>query len=425
MPMHSAGTTHAWYSENMNDNIVITGIGVVSSIGTGKDAFWQALKEGRSGIKPVTLFDTSSLKVRLGGEVSDFKPEEILGPKGLRTLDRATKLLLCAGSLALADAKLDINDESSNSVGTCIGTTLGHLWSSSEFDKSALREGPRYVNPAEFPNTVMNSPASQLNIRFKIKGPCATILSGFTSSLDAIEYSLNLIRNNRAEIVLAGALEDLAEQNYLGFYKTQFLAGLRGQEISSPFDKRRNGAIFGEGSGVVVLEKEESARKRGARIYARISGYGTSFYPYKIDRYEPQGKGLKKAVEFALSSANLAPKDIDYISSAANSTVEGDLIETDVIKEVFKEKAAKLPISSIKSMLGETYSAAGILQLVSAVASINDGFIPPTINYEQKDASCDLDCVPNKARPVAVNNVLIDAFGPSGANSCLIVSKHK
>lgn len=425
MPTHLAETTHAWYSENMNDNIVITGIGVVSSIGTGKDAFWQGLKEGRSGIKPVTLFDTSSLKVKLGGEVADFKPEEILGPKGLRTLDRATKLLLCAGSLALADAKLDINDGLFNSVGTCIGTTLGHVWSVSEFDRAMLVDGPRYVNPAEFPNTVMNSSASQLAIRFGIKGPCSTVSSGFTSSLDAIKYGIDLMKNNRADIVLTGSVENFCEQNYLGFYKTKFLAGVKGEELSCPFDKRRNGAIFGEGSGIVVLEKEESARKRGARIYARIAGYGTSFYPYKIDRYEPQGKGLKKAIEFALSNAGLTPKDISYISSAANSTVEGDLVETGVIKEVFGDNTAKLPVSSIKSMLGETYSAAGILQLVSAVASISEGFIPPTINYEQKDASCDLDCVPNKARQIAINNVLIDAFGPSGANSCLIVSKHK
>jgi 3-oxoacyl-[acyl-carrier-protein] synthase II len=407
----------------MQDKIVITGIGVLSSIGIGKDAFWQALEEGKSGAKPVTLFDTSKLKVKMGAEISDFNPGTILGEKGLRNLDRATKLLLCAGKLALDDAKLEITEENSTSFGISIGTTLGSLWSISEFDKSALRDGPHFVNPAEFPNTVINSPPSQLAIRLKSKGPCATISSGFTSSLDAIKYGIDLIRNKRARIVLAGGVEEFCEQTYLGFYKVNFLAGVKGPELSCPFDQRRNGVIFGEGSSILVLESEESAQKRGAKVYARILGFGTSFYPYAINKYEPQGQGLKKAMRLALEDAAVKAEDIDYISCAANSMKDADLIETEAVKEVFGKKAKTIPASSTKSMLGETFSAAGVLAVAATVGAIDKGFIPPTINYAQKDPDCDLDCVAVKSRAAKLDKVVVNAFGPSGSNSCLVVSK--
>lgn len=407
----------------MNEKIVITGIGVLSSIGIGKDAFWQALEEGKSGVKPVTLFDTSSIKVKMGAEISDFNPAGILGEKGLRNLDRATKLLLCAGRLALEDANLEINEENATSFATSIGTTMGSLWSISAFDKSSLRDGPHFVNPAEFPNTVINSPSSQLAIRFKTEGPCATISSGFTSGIDAIKYGIDLIRNSRAETVLVGAVEEFCEPTYLGFYKTKFLAGTKGEEISCPFDKRRNGVIFGEGSAVLILEKEESARKRNTKIYARILGYGASFAPYAVNRYEPKGQGLKKAMNYALEDAGLKAGDIDYISAAANSTPEVDLIETNVIKEVFNDKAKDIPVSAVKSMVGETFSAGGALAVAATTGAITNGFIPPTINYQEKDAKCDLDYIPNHSRREKVNAALVNSFGPSGTNSSLIISK--
>jgi len=407
----------------MQDKIVITGIGVLSSIGIGKDAFWQALQEGKSGVKPVTLFDTSKLKVKMGAEISDFNPGAILGEKGLRNLDRATKLLLCAGKLALDDAKLEITEENSTSFGISIGTTLGSLWSISEFDKSALRDGPHFVNPAEFPNTVINSPPSQLAIRLKSKGPCATISSGFTSSLDAIKYGIDLIRNKRAQIVLGGGVEEFCEQTYLGFYKVNFLAGVKGPELNCPFDQRRNGIIFGEGSAILVLESEESAKKRGANIYARILGFGTYFYPYAINKYEPQGYGLKKAMRLALDDASVAPFEVDYISAAANSTRDADIIETGAVKDLWGAKAGKVAISATKSMLGETFSASGVLAAVATTGSIQKGFIPATLNYKEKDSSCDLDYVANSARKAKINKALVNAFGPSGSNSCMVIGE--
>ncbi len=403
--------------------IAITGIGVVSPIGIGKRNFWQAIKEGRSGVGPISLFSVDNLKVNLGAEVKDFMPEEILGQKGLRNLDRATKLLLCAGKLALLDSGLDTARLDTTRIGISIGTTFGSLWSISEFDKTAFLEGARFVNPAEFPNTVINSPPSQLAIRFNIKGPCATIASGFSSSIDALKYAQDLIRNGKADIVLAGGVEEFCAQVFLGFYKAKFLAGLKGLEISCPFDKRRNGIIFGEAGAVVVLEREDLAKQRHACIYGYICGCGRYFYPYLPHRYEPEGRGLLRAISLALEDAKLSYKDIDYISAAANSTPQADLIETKVIKEIFKEKARQIPVSSIKAMLGETFSAAGALNLVATLGAIEEGFVAPTINYLEKDEACDLDYVANQARPFKIKKALINSFGPLGNNSCLVISQ--
>lgn len=408
----------------MKNTVVITGIGIVSPIGIGKDAFWTSLQENVSGIKPVTLFDTAAIKSKLGGEITNFTPEDILDKKGLRNMDRATKLLLCAGQLALNDAGLNITDANSTSCGISVGTTLGSLWSISEFDKSALRDGPHYVNPAEFPNTVINSPPSQLAIRMKIKGPCATIASGFTSSLDAVKYGMDLIKEGRAETVLAGGVEEFCEQTYLGFYTMKFLAGIKGKEVSSPYDKKRNGIILGEGSAILILESEAAAKKRNARIYARISGFGTSFHPYVLEKYEPTGAGLKDAMASAITDAELKPDKIDYISSAANSSKEADKIESDAIRSVFKEQASTIPVSSIKSSIGETFSASGVLNTAAAIGAIEREFLPATLNYSEKDPECPLDCVPNKSRQAKIKHILVNSFGPGGTNSCVVVSKH-
>jgi len=394
--------------------VAITGIGVISSNATGKAAFWEAILKGSSGIAPISLFDASIYKVKTAGEVKDFQPQNILGEKGLRVLDRSTKLVSCAVKLALEDAKLEINEDNTQETGLVIGTTLGSLRSVSEFDKEALKEGPRFVNPALFPNTVINSPAAQAAIRFNIKGLNATISTGFSCGLDAIDYAVDSIRFGRVKTVLAGAVEELCEQTFLGFYKTGFLAGLNdgGLELSCPFDKRRNGIILGEGSVVLVLEDLESAVARQAYIYAEIKGFGMGF-----------ALGLVRSIESALKKSAVAREGIDYVSSAANSTVTADLLETNAIKEVFANAKEKLYISSIKSMIGECFSAGAAFQVVAALCAIEKQMLPPTINYKEKDPDCDLNYVVNAAHACKVNNVLINAFGPSGCNSSLVISK--
>lgn len=406
------------------ERIVITGIGAIGSNGIGKNAFIEAIFKGVSGIKPITLFDTSSFKVKTAGEIKDFTPGDFLGNKGLRTLDRSTKLIASAAKLALDDAVLTITEENTQDIGFVAGNTLGSVNSICEFDKDTLVEGPQYVNPALFPNTVINSPASQASIRFNIKGFNTTISTGFSASLDAVKYAVDFLRLGRAKVVLAAGVEELCIQVFLGFLKTGFLAGLsKGKpEISCPFDKRRNGIILGEGSGVLVLEGLEHALSRKAKIYAEITGFGQGFDSYRINKYNPSGYGIKKAMGAALEDANLGENDIDYISSAANSTQEADRIESSAIKDIFGHQVA---VSSIKSMIGECFSATGILQLISAIGAIDKQMIHPTINYQEKDFDCDLNYVINKAIKQKIDNVLINAFGPSGCNASLIISRIK
>lgn len=406
------------------ERIVITGIGAIGSNGIGKDAFIEAIFKGVSGIKPITLFDTSSFKVKTAGEIKDFTPQDFLGNKGLRTLDRSTKLIASATKLALDDTALAITEENTQDIGFVAGNTLGSVNSICEFDKDTLIEGPQYVNPALFPNTVINSPASQASIRFNIKGFNTTISTGFSASLDAVKYAVDFLRLGRAKVVLAAGVEELCVQVFLGFLKTGFLAGLsEGKpEISCPFDKRRNGIILGEGSGVLVLEGLEHALARKAKIYAEITGFGQGFDSYRINKYNPSGYGIKKAIGAALEDANLGENDIDYISSAANSTQAADRIESSAIKDIFGHQVA---VSSIKSMIGECFSATGILQLISAIGAIDKQMIHPTINYQEKDFDCDLNYVINKAIKQKIDNVLINAFGPSGCNASLIISRFK
>ncbi len=405
---------------------MITGLGVISSNGIGKDAFSEAIFKGVSGIRPISLFDASGFKTKTAGEIKDFRPQNFLGDKGLRLLDRSTKLVSSATKLALGDAGLDITEDNTHSTGVVIGTTLGSIQSITDFDKEAIKEGVRYVNPSLFPNTVINSPASQVSIKFDIKGFNTTISTGFSASLDAVNYAVNFIKLGRADVVLAGGVEELCIQTFLGFYKTGFLAGLNNGsfELSCPFDRRRNGIIFGEGACVLVLENLESAINRKADIYAEVLGSGMGFEPYRINKYKLKGQGLKRAMQLALKNANLSSRDIDCICSAANSTRDGDFIETMAIKDVFAGGTLdRLPVSAIKSMIGECFSASGALQLAAAVCAMEKPMVFPTINYQEKDPQCDLNYVTNKAKSAKVNNVLINAFGPSGCNSSLIISK--
>jgi len=407
--------------------IVITGIGILSSNGIGKEDFWQALKEGRSGVKEVSLFDTSNLKTKLAGEIGDFKPEKILGEKGLRNLDRSTKLILCAAQLALDDAgiKYPISEEETNQFGVCLGSTMGSVASISEFDKQGLREGPRSVNPAFFPNTVINSPASQVSIRFNIKGFNTTISTGFSASVDAIGYALDLMNLYDYDVVLCGGVEEMCIQTYLGFYKIGHLAGSREgkEEINCPFDKRRNGIIFGEGAGIIIMEKIEHAKKRNATIYGEILGYGTSFDPKSRNIYNPKADGAERSIKLSLDDAKISPDEIDYISASGNSTLDCDVMETRAVSRVFNSRAKNIPISSIKSMVGDTFSAGGIFNTIASLGVINENFIPPTINYEVKDVRCNLDYVPNKVRQAEVSTILVNAFTPTGVNSSLVVGK--
>ena len=410
----------------MKRTVVISGIGVLSPIGIGRVNYWEGLFQGETGFREITLFDTAPLQVHCAGELADFDPLTLLGKKGLRDLDRSTRLICSAAKLALEDASLQITEENTHSSGVSIGTTFGSLHSISQFDRSGLIEGPRLVNPSHFPNTVINSPASQVSIRFKIKGFNTTISTGFCASLDAVAYAADFIKLNRANVVLAGGVEELCLETFLGFHKLGCLSGTDGSEpLCCPFDARRNGVLLSEGAAVLVLEDEEHAINRGAAVLARVLGHGNVFDPSADRSFNHAGQGLKNAIVYALKDASLNPEDIDYISACSNSSKGLDRMETRVIKEIFGSHAYAIPVSSIKSMVGESFSASGALSLSAGVGAIQKGLIPPTINYKEKDPECDLDYVPNEARQKCVKTVLVTSADPYGQNSAVVLGSYE
>lgn len=411
-----------------NRRIVITGIGLISPAGIGKEVFSESILNGISGIRPISIFDPALFNIKTAGEVKDFKPEVFLGGKGLRTLDRSTKLISSAALLALKDANITVDENNTHDIGMVVANTLGSACSISEFDKTAMLEGVQYVNPALFSNTVINSPASQAAIRCNIKGLNATISTGCSASLDAIKYAVDFLRLGRAKLILAGGVEELCVQTLLGFYKVGLLSGLNNNiELSCPFDKRRNGVVLGEGAGFLVLEDLASAIERKATIYAEILGYGQSLTNCNLEANDNRENILvdsfNQAMVRALSDAQIKANDIDYISSSANSTKEIDSLENKAIKNLFADDNLNLKVTSIKSMTGECYSVMGLLQVASAVASIDKNLIPPTINYQQVDNDCNLNYVLDKAHSCNVNKVLINTFGFNGCNSSLVVSR--
>jgi 3-oxoacyl-[acyl-carrier-protein] synthase II len=408
-----------------NKRIVITGVGVIAPNGIGKENFWQALKDGRSGIKPIKRFDTSEFKCKQAGEIDNFKPADFLGDKGLRDLDRTTRLLCSAAKLAIDDAKFEVNADNTDDIGVCTGTTLSSLWKIAEFNKQVIQDGPLFTDVALFPGTVANAASSYVSIRFNIQGFNTTISNGYTSSLDALRYAKDFINFGRVKAVLVCSAESMSVANYTGFNILGFLAGLKGQEISCPFDKRRNGIILSECAAAIMLEDEEYAKRRKAQIFAQVKGISNSFDAKKLGKYNSQATGLQFCMKTALAESNFKPKDIDYISASANSVFQQDALEVNAIKRVFEKRAYEIPVSSIKSMIGESFSCAGLMQLTAGLASINNSFVPPTINYNVKDSECDLDFVPNISRKKNINNILINNMGPSGNNAVAVLSKYK
>ncbi len=403
---------------------VITGIGVVAPNGIGKDNFWEALEKGENSVSEITSFETEKFSVHLASEVKNFPANELLGPKGLRNLDRSALFLMAAAKMALADAKIEINQGNTDKIGVCTGTSFSHLWSIVEFDKEVFKEGIDFANPALFPSTVINAASSQVSIRFNIQGFNATVSTGFTSSLAALKYSLDALLTQKAEIILSGGVDVLTSSLFFGVYKLGYMAGLKGIPLSCPFDKRRNGPVLGEAATLFSIEDIRRARKRNADIFAKIRGLASFFDAFQMSKVHPQGEGLEKAIKMAMDEAGVNSNDIDYISSSANSSNELDKVEVKVLKKIFGATLDKIPVSSIKSMLGETFSASGALQVASCIGAMSRGVIPPTINYQERDPECNIDCVPNKAQKKEVKTALVTSFGPGGYNSACILEKY-
>ncbi len=405
------------------NRVVITGIGVISSLGIGKTIFTDALMDGTSGIKDITLFDTSEYKTKKAGEVRGFDPAVYLGTKGLRTLDRSTRFVESATKLALDDAGFVVTEENAPRLGVAIGAMFGSLRSICEFDRDAMIDGPQYVNPAFFPNTVINSPASQVSIKFNIKGFNSTISTGFCAGLDAIKYAADFLRMGRVDTVLAGGVEEFCQETFLGLYKIGCLAGLNGEEVSCPFDKRRNGLIVGEGAVIFCLETLDSARKRNAPILAEVLSGANAFSSAGVNAYDYRGAGLRTAMRKAIVGAGLSVGNVDCIFAAANATSEADMIEAESIQHVFSGASQKVSVTAIKSKTGECLSVSPALQAAAAVAAIEKNAVPATLHYSVPDPACTLNLVTGKAREQRVDTVLVNAMSPNGNNTCLLIGR--
>lgn len=402
--------------------IVITGVGVVAPNGIGKAAFWDNCFAGVSGIKPVTLFDTHPYRCHRAGEITEFAPEEYVGSKGLRTLDRTTRLALVAAQLALQDAQMPLPPAPGNDLGVVLGSTTGSLHSISDFDLVGLREGPRYVNPALFPNAVINSPASQVAIRFQLQGLNSTIATGFTASLDAFGYALDMLRLERSQALLVGGVEELCLETFVGFDRLGLLAPAdNGQPWFAPFHPRRCGTLLGEGAAFFVLESIESARQRNVPVYAEILGYGTAFHPNALHRHDDAAEGVVQALAQVLDLAGVGPAEVDYISACANGTRGIDAMEVTALKAVFGARASRIPASAVKSLLGEAFSASGALQVALALGAMVRQQIPPTIHGAREESWTELNLVPERAQPATVETVLVESFGSAGIASALVM----
>lgn len=409
----------------MQKNVVVTGIGVIAPNGIGKNAFWKSLENGKSGIKPISLFNAALFKAKSAGECTDFVAEEFLGKKGLRNLDRSTKLLCSSVKLALDDANLEITDDNTDDIGVVTATTLSVSGDIVAFTKEVVEDGPGRANPALFPLTTMNFPSSQVAIRFKIEGFNTTISTGYSAGLDAIKYAADLINSGKVKAVVVSGVESLSFSTFVGLYKIGFLAGLKGQELSCPFDKRHNGIVFGEGAGTILLEDEEYAKKRKADVYARVNGVECCFDGYRASKYHPQASGLKLSMVRVIDKSLPSEATVDYICAAANSYPQQDNLEAAAIKDVFNIYTKEIPVSSIKSMIGESVSASGLLQVAASVGVIRNNFIPANLNFNEPDTEYDLSYPKKTVTNKDIKNVLVNNFGPGGNNSTAIISKYE
>jgi len=411
----------------MKRRVVITGLGVIAPNGVGKRAYWDALKEGRSGIRRITRFDPSPFPTQFAGEV-DFDPAKFISPKQLKRMDRTSHLAVSAAKMAVEDARLDIKAEDPERIGVTIGTALaGHGKILEEHDvfrdKGPMRVGI-FTVIASFPD----ASSSQISIELGINGPSFSMATACSSASDAIGYAFNAIRNKELDIIIMGGADAPIYAPILGSFCVLRALSKRNdapEKASRPFDKTRDGFVLGEGAGILILEDLEHALKRGVHIYGEILGFGMTCDAYHMTKPEPSSKQAIRALTLALKDANVKPEEIGYVNAHGTSTPLNDKNETYVIKQVFGAYASKLAVSSIKSMIGHLIGAAGSVELIGALMALEEGVIPPTINYETPGDDCDLDYVPNKARKTDVNILLKNSFGFGGKNSALVVRKYK
>ena len=407
------------------NRVVVTGLGAVSPIGIGKENFWEALKAGKNGIVKITRFDPTEHTAKIAGEVQDFDPAQFIEKKEIKRMDRYTQFARAAARLAIEDAQIKNID--SERAGVFVGAGIGGMDTLHNQYEKLFSKGASRISPFFIPMMIANMAAGNIAIAFKLQGPCECIVTACASGTNCIGDAFRVIQRGEADLMLAGGSEAaISPAGVAGFAVMKALCTDHNDDpahASRPFDKNRSGFVMGEGAGLIVLENLENAKARGAHIYAEIVGYGRNDDAYHITTPAPGGITQAKCMKLALDDAGLKPEEIDYVNAHGTSTQFNDRGETEAIKNVFGEHAYKLAVSSTKSMTGHMLGAAGGIEAVTAVLSVENDIVHPTINYETPDEGLDLNYVPNVAQARKVNAVISNSFGFGGHNACVVFKK--
>jgi 3-oxoacyl-[acyl-carrier-protein] synthase II len=406
--------------------VVVTGIGLVSSLGIGTEANWAALSAGKSGIDTITKFDASQFATRIAGEVRGFDPLQFIEKKDVKKMDVFIQYAIAASQFAMDDSGFKLTPEIAPNVGVFIASGIGGFTTIEREHKALLEGGPRKISPFFIPSAIINLAAGQVSIRFGAKGPNSATCTACSASAHAIGDAFEIIRRGDADVMIAGGSEAAITPMGVGGFGALRALSTRNDEpqrASRPFDTDRDGFVIGEGAGVLILEELEGAQNRGARIYAELVGYGMSADAYHITAPSEDGEGPLRVMSRAIKSANIEPDQVSYINAHGTSTPHGDRIETIAIKRCFGDYAMKVPVSSTKSMTGHLLGAAGGLEAGIAVLAVHHQLAPPTINLDSPDAECDLDYVPNQARSIPIEYALSNSFGFGGTNAALLFKR--
>jgi len=406
--------------------VVITGMGVVAPNGIGIENFWDSLVHGRSGIKLVTQFDVSSYPSQIAGEVEEFCPTNYMNPKNARRMDRFSQFAVACSKMALLDSNINLDRTEQNSMGVAVGSSVGGLPHAEEQHSIFLEKGLNRVYPLLSTRLFVGSCMNNICIELGIKGPCYSLSTGCATGADNIAFAFDIIREGKADWMLAGAVESPLSPLTFGSFCLIGILSTKNDpphNTPKPFDKYRDGIVISEGGAVLILEELQHAFNRGAQIYAEIIGYGTTHDAYHITQPAPDGEQAEKAIRLALKDANIQPEEIGYICAHGSATILNDKIETMIIKKIFNTKIESILISSIESMIGHPLGAAGALKVAASALAIKHGIVPPTINYEHSDPDCDLNYVPNEFIKREINFAISNSFSFGGKNSITVLKK--
>jgi len=406
--------------------VVVTGVGVMSALGTGNEKNWDALTRGQSGLGPITRFDASDLPTQIAGEVKDFNAEDFIDKKEIKKMDLFIQYALAAAELAMQDSGLNITEENAERVGVLVGAGLGGLPTIEKYHGVLMESGYRKISPFFIPMLIINLAPGHISMKYGAKGPNVSSVSACATGTHSIGDAFRMIQRGDADAMIAGGCESTITPLGIAGFNVMKALSTRNEDpaaASRPFEKGRDGFVMAEGAGILVLEEYEMAKKRGAKIYAEVSGYGLTGDAYHLTAPAPGGEGAARCMKMALRTAGVNPEQVSYINAHGTSTPFNDLYETMAIKTVFGDDAKKVMVSSTKSMTGHALGAAGGIEAVYSVLAIERGVVPPTINYQDPDPDCDLDYVPNQARQAKVDVVLSNSFGFGGTNATLLFRK--